>query len=222
MTVLNQNEPSLFVDSAAHPSDRYYLTLVDSCGFEYGSQNDNHRTIRVAGNPTFSGVQLSWNAYEGAVPSSYIIYRRDNASAAFVKYDTVNAQTLNYLDQQLPNSAFAGYMVSAWFDSICSPSAVFIPVESYSNQLNFYNLGLNQLSMSSISLNPNPSTGIFKLSEPLEGYYHVVLPNGNTVKKGILNGQQIDVSELPNGLYILVLTQSASGFSARFKIVKMD
>ena len=222
LTQLNQNEPSHFIDSVSTPSSRYYLTLVDSCGFEYGSQSDNHRTIRLAGNPTFSGVQLSWNAYEGAVPGNYIIYRRDNASAAFVKYDTVNAQTLNYLDQQLPNSAFAGYMVSAWFDSICSPSAVFIPVESYSNQLIFYDLGLNQFSMSSISLNPNPSAGIFKLSEPIEGFYQVVLPNGNTVKTGILDSQQIDVSELPNGFYIVVLTQSSSGFSAQFKIVKMD
>ena len=50
--------------------------------------------------------------------------------------------------------------------------------------------------MSSISLNPNPSAGIFKLSEPIEGFYQVVLPNGNTVKTGILDSQQIDVSEL--------------------------
>jgi PKD repeat protein len=98
---------SVVVDMASNPAvsaERYVITVVDTCGNE-SSYSPAHRTMHLTVNKGQNNDwNLIWNAYEGFVPNSYIIYRADSTKN-FVSIDTVSGSsnyTYLYTDQNAP------------------------------------------------------------------------------------------------------------------------
>lgn len=73
-----------------------------------------------------------------------------------------------------------------------------------------YHHGVDESEMSgSWSVYPNPTNGIVTISTPCNDFssyeYRIVNLMGQTVMRGILNGQTIDASSLPSGMYYITI-----------------
>jgi len=89
----------------------------------------------------------------------------------------------------------------------------------------YANLSTDDFSSNNfLKVYPNPSTGIFnlKMDSTLDFQYEVYNLLGQTIKKGSATGnqQQIDLSGQSEGVYLLKITDKASGKSKNFKLIK--
>ena len=83
-------------------------------------------------------------------------------------------------------------------------------------------IGIHHLPQLSFEVYPNPNKGSFKINLPKQGTYSMVLMNtlGEVVYQGELKGKEGDVSVLlPNGIYILKLTDEGTGVMGYGRLV---
>ncbi|OWK72774.1 hypothetical protein CBW16_13035 [Flavobacteriaceae bacterium JJC] len=80
------------------------------------------------------------------------------------------------------------------------------------------NLSLADVSVSELVVYPNPSSDFltFKGSSVKNTAYVIVDASGRTVAKSVTNGNQVDVRDLSNGVYTLMLTIDGQIKSVRF------
>lgn len=80
------------------------------------------------------------------------------------------------------------------------------------------NLSLADVSAAELSAYPNPSSDFlnFKGSSVKNTEYVIVDASGRTVAKSVTNGNQVDVRNLTNGVYTLMLTVDGQTKSVRF------
>ncbi len=71
------------------------------------------------------------------------------------------------------------------------------------------------------SIFPNPTTGkIYFSSQFLNNNFKILSPLGTVVKKGVIETQEIDLSEIKSGIYIIIVEGSKSGATNVAKLVK--
>jgi hypothetical protein len=122
------NDLSVFIDNASSPMTQaasYAITAVDSCGNE-SALSDYHRTILLStsqGVP--SGVNLSWNVYEGFYYTWFYIYRGSSANNLVLIDSVAKANNSPHAFVDLNPPPFEmNYRVAVnkHPDSICSPA----------------------------------------------------------------------------------------------------
>jgi hypothetical protein len=75
------------------------------------------------------------------------------------------------------------------------------------------------ISLTGSSIRPNPTNGLLYLDGiSIGAVYNVINPSGKVVLSGINDGQ-VDISELPNGLYFITVTERES--QQTFRVIKL-
>ncbi len=103
-----------YIVTAKNTLDSAYffrVVAIDSCADNRSVPATAHKTIQLKGTPKNLASALQWNAYEGFDVKNYVVYRWQNA--AFMPIDTVNGNTLGYLDTGLQCNVPFIYKVSA-------------------------------------------------------------------------------------------------------------
>jgi hypothetical protein len=78
-------------------------------------------------------------------------------------------------------------------------------------------VGLNEAILYALTLSPNPTSGIVRFNQPIEGTYRVITSEGRVVQKGEM-GEAIDLSAYPDGIYQIEV--QSSNERRTFKAVK--
>ena len=203
------NQLSEFTDSSANPgqqSHKYYVTLIDSCGNEYGSSSTEHSTIHLqSGIGTIGEVNLVWTSYSGATPSYYKIFRKAASATTFLVLDSVNIANNTYTDFNPPTGS-TEYQVAAVMGSGCNSSSKTGLTSSLSNTSNPNAVSIKEDAIGSIDLSPNPNTGYFSITvdQQFVGSVYRIIDNlGRLIDKGIITEQTqaFDLSDKPKGIY---------------------
>ena len=211
-----------FIDSASQPnvkSDRYKISILDSCGLE-SVQSNAHKTIDLTVNKGTNGSWiLRWEIYEGVSASTYLIYRGRDKSNLQLYGSASGAGTsqLTFTDIG-PISGIMYYQVEAKNPNPCdavngtsirSNAATGSPVGiiEYSNESNF-------------SIYPNPANDqlTIDVESGVTQNLSLTIYNeiGGVVKTVSIHQikQQFDISELSNGFYLVEL-KSLNGSSVQ-------
>jgi len=114
---------SVFLDTASIPaqrSNRYRITLVDTCKVE-SSPGNPHKTIHLSANKGIgSEINLIWSPYEGFSFSSYKIYR--GTTLGNIKLiDSIPSNLNSYTDLN-PPTGILFYMVTVVKKDTCYPT----------------------------------------------------------------------------------------------------
>ena len=78
-------------------------------------------------------------------------------------------------------------------------------------------VGMSESTLHQLVLSPNPTSGIVRFNQPIEGSYRVITSDGRTVQKGEM-GESIDLSAYPDGVYQIEV--QSSNERRTFKVVK--
>ena len=204
------NQLSEFTDSSSNPGQqahKYYITLVDSCGNEYGSSSTEHSTIHLqSGIGTIGEVNLVWTSYSGATPSYYKIFRKPASATTFIAFDSVNVANNTYTDFN-PPAGSTEYQVAAVMGSGCNSSSKKGLTSSLSNTSNPTAISIKEDdAIGSIAISPNPNTGYFNITvgQQLVGSVYRIIDNlGRLIDQGIIEelSQDFDLSDKPKGAY---------------------
>ncbi len=122
------NKTSVFVDYGSNPkvkSDRYKITVVDSCGTESDlASAPFHKTMHLTANKgTANEINLIWEHYEGLNFQTYKIYRGTNPSNLQL-LDSIQSTNFTYTDQNPPTSTAVYYQVSIVMPDTCTPTII--------------------------------------------------------------------------------------------------
>lgn len=228
---------SVFYDTVVNSdtrSWRYYVTCVDTCGFEsYPSEINQTVHLTVAFNANFDAV-LNWGTYDGYTVQDYAIYRKNVAGTGYDLVDSVSSTTLTYTDTidftaYLPE---VEYYVEARTSTVCFASRAFNQNSSRSNNAKALVIAdtssgsaVNSLSemQEIIKIYPNPTNDVvnIRIDNGDGNAYHmdVIDQLGKVVKTvDMLNRTSFTTREMNNGIYFLRI-KNQSGMSKTFKLV---
>lgn len=114
---------SVFNDVVASPlarAWRYKIAAVNACGQE-GPVSGVHQTIHLDVLENSSNTaDISWNAYEGAAFSEYIVSRYTDATGLWEVIATVPNTQLSYTDDEPFATPGLDYMVEMELDQMCT------------------------------------------------------------------------------------------------------
>jgi len=238
--MVSYDSASIFVDTLSFPkvqSNRYKLTFVDKCGYET-DLSDYHKTMHLAIN---QGVNNSWNliweSYEGFTVSTYNIYRGTEVNNIEL-VGTLSGNN-NQFSDFTPPVGNVYYQIEAVKSA---PTTVTSSIQNTksttagpftSSRSNIATnvtagTGLNSLKDISnmISIYPNPTSDKVELnideniySGSIVSVYNML---GSIVKseKVITNKQIIELGNLTNGVYLLVVKSDKFTGSQRLIIQK--
>lgn len=220
---------SVFYDTVVNTETRswkYYVTAMDSCGYE-SLPSEINKTIHLISAFTAAGdVELNWDAYVGRTVDHYEIFRVDPAdSTAYLLIDSVSGITLTYLDTD-NFTAYDGEEIEYYVEAIpvdpCYASRAFNQNASRSNhtRLSFSapdttTLVSGQLSVIEdlVRVYPNPASDRLNISiSGSNTVYSAAVMNhvGQVVYRFELNrSAMISTSAWPQGVYYLKLAGNA-------------
>ena len=78
-------------------------------------------------------------------------------------------------------------------------------------------VGVDESALHQLVLSPNPTSGVVRFNQPIEGSYRVITSEGRVVQKGEM-GEAIDLSAYPDGIYQIEV--QSSNERRTFKAVK--
>ena len=203
------NQLSEFIDNSVNPGlqpHKYYVTLIDSCGNEYGSSTTEHSTVHLqSGLGTVGEVNLIWTSYSGTTPLYYKIYRKAASNAAFLVLDSVNVMTNTYTDFN-PPTGYTKYQIAAVMGSGCNSSSKTGVTSSLSNSTAQNTISIKEDGIGSIAISPNPNTGYFSITvdqQQVGSVYRIIDNLGRLIDKGVITeqNQAFDLSDKPKGVY---------------------
>lgn len=192
---------------------RYKIQTLDTCG-NLGKMSPYHNTVFFVDN---GGGTFTWNTYQVENQTTPVVnfnLRRDNnANGNYITIGTVagTQTTLN-------DPAYATYSLTAdWrveatgFNCTSTArlgnnSAMGAVIKSKSNITNNRGIGVAELATSKMALYPNPATNMVKLVGQKEmGSITIINSLGATVYQiqSKNNEEQIDLSKLPAGVYVV-------------------
>jgi len=211
-------------------SYRYKLQTRDTCG-NYSQFSPYHNTIFIIDNQNGT---FSWPTHyliEGTTPgtivSNYVLMRDNNNTNNYVPAGTV-AGTQNVVNdpQYFTYQTIANWYLETQWSINCTPTARTGPngtlgtvVKSKSNITNNRVIGI-ALNNKSVHVYPNPAQNAVYVSVPAAAKTTISLSNmlGEEVYISvILNGgaQQINVSKLSAGVYLLQVSNETGKFVRR-------
>lgn len=211
-----------FVDTLSSPdtqSNKYKITIVEQCGGETAS-SDYHKTLHLSINKGINTIwNLNWEPYEGFVVLTYNIYRGTtptnmqmigSMSGSNTQFSDNTAPTGNVYYQIEAVGSVSNLIKNNLSHEMKAPSA---PVTSRSNiasNLSSGVINLNDFSNSFVVF-PNPATtnSIYVKTDNNVGediQMNIINGLGKIIKTAYLKGnkQQIDISTLTDGLYLMI------------------
>ncbi len=210
---------SQFEDTASNPfqsSDRYYLSVIDTCGNE-SLGNITHRTIHLQASLGLNGeINLAWNNYEGFAISTYGIYRSNNGNA-FQLINSIAFGNNSYSDLN-PPSGNNRYLIIVGNPDGCS--AMRSLTNSYSNIIGAGLItGLQNENSGEGLLFPNPTDGLvhFLHSERIS---QIILHDftGRLIWTGKPENGSIHLNGLSTGIYTISIREREEWFKVKLVI----
>lgn len=208
---VQKNALTSFKDMTSKPdagSSRYMISLKDTCGIE-SARSAAHKTMFLSVAKGAAGAwSLSWEGYEGFPVSSYIIYR--GTTPKNMQFLDATAGTNNQYIDLNPPAGDVYYQLEVIRPTVCSPTN---PANaSRSNIASSNKVGVDEMNDGfRFSVYPNPSneTIYINVEKGMKKGMSVNIYNsiGALIKAVVMdqNNQQIDVSDLSNGLYTIEL-----------------
>lgn len=204
------NDESSFLDNASNASQQSYSYKI-SIKYSDGSESAlsaRHKTMHLTINQgqNASTWNLIWTAYEGISVSSYLIYRGTNTSNMSL-ISAVSGSNTSYTDNSAPIASNVYYQIEI-LGTTCN-SALRTATSYSSIRSNIAETANATTSIYSpdkeslYSIFPNPaseSISVIGLNET--SVIRILNPSGTLVKIHIGNSE-IQVSELPKGMYII-------------------
>jgi hypothetical protein len=210
---------STWSDQASNPaqqSDRYYLSVLDSCGAESRTLNTPviHRTIHLSSNQGINGENnLNWSPYEGFTFSTYNIWRKNNGNP-FVQIGSVPSTNLSFSDLT-PPSGTNHYLIEVVLPAPCSPSAKTSAVPSSFSNAVIQAAGVSntpEQRLQALTLvYPNPAKGVLNIALPeAVAFQNLTFTDLQGRKVSIpyymeQNEIKADISLLPSGMWIAII-----------------
>lgn len=231
------DKAGIFTDSlssAKVQSNKYKLSILDKCGFET-DLSDYHKTMHLSINRGVNTVwNLIWEPYEGFTVSTYNIYRGTSVNEISL-IGSISGGNTQFSDYTAPIGDVY-YQIEAVKST---PTSIKEGLEKSNNVIissksniatNANNiLGLEELNadLSNFSIYPNPTKDNFVIdieSQTPRNSLKIKIYNltGEIIKTNILqhNKQNVDISNLPNGIYYLELSSDASILGKKLLIKK--
>ena len=225
--IVNAADSSFFIDNNSTPSSKaqtYGIRIVDSCNNTWGTYATNsHTTSLLQSSIGTSGqVNLTWTPYLGVSTSYYRILRR-TTSNAFTAIDSVNTMTLNYVDN-FPPTGSTVYAIEGVLGQSCTISAKNGVISSYrSNYVTEQTIGLDEILKQKVIVFPNPTSNVLHITYP-EGMdvtqIAIVDARGKIISQSIKADNDIDVSQLSSGIYILSILIEGDLQNISFEIIR--
>ena len=114
------------------------------------------------------------------------------------------------------NPAKSGYIFEAWYADADFTTVWNFQTDVVTSDITLYAkwtevvVGINEVETLSLSIYPNPTTGILYINSPLAVQRLVVSNlNGQVVLQQDHAGNAVDISSLPKGVYLLMITTNA-------------
>jgi hypothetical protein len=216
---------SVFYDTVVNSDTRtwrYYVTAVDTCGFE-SEQSEIHRTIHLtAVVDADTNVVLDWSDYVGMQILGYKVYRKQPVGTLFDYVDSVGSLTTNYLDTiDFTGYGQVVYFVDAIPASVCNATRAYNQNEARSNHSRVSvpedtsTISINELSeLSSISLYPNPTNDIVNLkvnSKNKNWTLQMMDQTGRIIMSGkVQDKAAFSTKEIAAGVYFIRMTSDTN------------
>ena len=217
---------NIFTDTLSHPdvqSNKYKISILDSCGLE-SSKSDFHKTMHLSINKGIGSTwNLIWEPYIGFNVSTYNIYRGNNTDnmvligtspGSNTQYSDVSAPSDNLYYQVEVISPYSCNPIYQLKNSSVNTSIMMKSVTYNSSRSNIVTNNISDISETTnksgiLAIYPNPASELINLSineinngVSILNIYDIM---GSLVKTEILeqNQQQINISELNNGIYLI-------------------
>jgi len=192
-----------YVDSTSNPqnaSNSYKIAVLDTC-FNVGSKSDYHKTITLLSaydQPT-NTYGFSWSAYEGLTVPNYNIYGLTaNNQSTLIGTVPGNSFFYNYPS---PSPLFVKYYV-AFLTPTCSSKTDYLVKSNYVASVTS---GINELTIPSLKVYPNPAQDIVRIYGSFGGTLRLLDITGLLVLEQVNKDGYINISTLAKGSYILEL-----------------
>jgi hypothetical protein len=226
---LSQFADTLYVPKADPNTTnfRYKVTVLDSCHNESNlSQSNYHGSIFLQANVGVAGaINLNWIQYSGATVSMYRILRDSTATGQhFAVIDSVPGSNSVYTDYPPTSSAFVLYKLETIWNLSCSApnmktTAIVKSISNIKNMPAGSVTGIDPLLLDKeIRIYPNPANGLLNIDYPdakqqytftihnMIGQVLTEIKSDNNATGAYKRTQQIDVSTIPAGVYMLNIT----------------
>ena len=214
---------SIFVDNQSFPdvqSNKYKLSIYDRCGLESPLSN-YHKTMHLAINKGIGTTwNLSWEAYEGFIVSTYNIYRGTtqtnltflgSTSGSNTQYNDLNAPSGDiYYQLEIisPNYVHPTKAPNSLQNTKDEGNGLSNSLLSYTSSrsniaTNIVN-GNNELGETKINIYPNPVKKELRVTFEGGSTFEIlnmmgqVIYNGNLIKSSI-----VQTSNLSSGIYLI-------------------
>jgi photosystem II stability/assembly factor-like uncharacterized protein len=201
---------SIFVDKNSNPSiqsNKYKISIYDNCNYETALSLP-HKTMHLSINQgTGNTWNLIWERYEGIEVSTYRIYRGlDPKNLTLI--GTSPASNTQYSDFTAP-AGYVYYQIEIISATECNPYKSAISIRS--NIATNNPLSVENVSVPDFKIYPNPATDhlIVETNDyASERTIQILNLNGQELVKQKVHTKkiQIDISDLPVGIYFVKLT----------------
>jgi len=214
---------SIYVDNQSLPdvqSNKYKLSILDRHGLE-SPQSNYHKTMHLAINKGMGNTwNLSWEAYEGFVVSTYNIYRGTTTTNLTLLGSTSGGNT-QYNDLNAPTGDVY-YQLEVISPNSVNPTKILTSQKTKAEENSLYNSlisysssrsniatnvvsGINELGENNkINIYPNPVKNELRIDFEGGSTFEIlnligqVVYNGNLIKNTI-----VQTSNLSSGIYLI-------------------
>ncbi|HET6227263.1 MAG TPA: T9SS type A sorting domain-containing protein, partial [Bacteroidia bacterium] len=221
---VSKNAPTQFRDVNSQPdlkSAKYKISMKDTCGVET-AMSDAHTTMYLTVTKgTGSDLNLKWTKYEGVNVSSYIIYRGISKTNLQFIGSTAGAND-TYTDSGVPAGTLY-YQIE--FTNLATCNSTNPLKKSRSNIASSSPIGIYEYENNfSFTVYPNPVNELLTINVDLATSKNITLNIYNSlgalVRTQVMehNTQQLNVSDLTSGFYIVELKTSSGSSKQKLTI----
>lgn len=220
---------STFVDNQSMPdvqSNKYKLSISDRHGLESPHSN-SHKTIHLAINKGMGNTwNLSWEAYEGFVVSTYNIYRGTTPSNIAL-LGSISGSNTQYNDLNVP-SGDVYYQLEVISPNSVNPTKVISSQKTKAEENGFSN-SLISYSSSRSNIATNVVSGINEFGNnnkiniypnPVKNELRIDFEGGSTFEILNLTGQVVYIGNLLNNTIVQTANLSTGVYLIKFKTGK--
>jgi hypothetical protein len=207
-------------------SDRYKISVIDTCGNESAPLSPAHKTLHLTVNQGMGNViNLIWENYEGFAFSSYYIYR-GLTPGTLTPLDTIQNTITTYSDNTAPIGINTYYqIVIVKQDSCVATSIAKSQTQTYTNSVSnmeeYKLIGIDEYSRNlfGMSIFPNPFNNNTNI-----GY--TLFKNAN-VKLSLINilGEEIAIlnnEKQTSGKHQISFSASEKNLATGMYYIKLD
>jgi parallel beta-helix repeat protein/predicted outer membrane repeat protein len=205
----------IFVDSASNArvqSNKYKIAVKDVCGF-LTDMSSEHKTMHLTINKGIGNTwNLIWEQYIGVMVTNYGIYRGTTKSN-MVKIGSSSGSNTTYTDETAPEGDVY-YQIEVVLPQACANLKSSGFGSSRSNIISNADAvtGIIANSMTSMFIYPNPAFDKLNIINRQSSDAHILIIDlhGKQVLNKQICSDQLDISGLSNGIYIVKLVSTGN------------